>query len=326
MFLYKVSHAVRPAGSMVCFSQHYQCWHISHITVQRNDKMVNPTAVFLPLYLYPYNSSWDSVAKSIALHPDVSFQIVVAPNLVNVVPDINYVAHLRMLNNYTNVQTLGYVSTTWATRNITTVQEEIKSYASWTNYTTADIRVSGIFFDETPSANTTENISYMSGVTTFAKAALAPSRNKVVYNPGVNVDESWFKLADEIIIYENTWAAFNSTQLNMIPERLQSKSVYLIHNFTGDSDLQDDLVSNLTDHDLAGVFVTTRDGYTSISALWDDFCEALDQSISDDNDDNENEDDDDGETGDEDEDDEDNEDGDDEDDEEADCENDERDK
>ncbi|EHL03105.1 hypothetical protein M7I_0797 [Glarea lozoyensis 74030] len=56
------------------------------------------------------------------------------------------------------------------------------------------------------------------------------------------------------------------------------------------------------DHDLAGVFVTTRDGYTSISALWDDFCEAIDQSISDDNDNNENEDDDEGETGDEDED------------------------
>jgi hypothetical protein len=252
--------------------------------------MVNPASAFLPLYLYPYNSSWDGVAKSIARYPDVNFQIVVAPNLINVVPDVNYVTHLQVLNNYTNVQTLGYVSTAWATRNITVVQEEVKAYASWTDYAAANIQVSGIFFDEAPSANTTENLSYMSNVTTFAKGLLGPGRNKIIYNPGVMVDNSWFKLADEIVVYENTWAAFNWTRLNNIPPQLENKSIYLIHNFTGGRDVQDDLVSSLTDHNLAGVFVTTRDGYTSISTLWNSFCEALSESLSEFNDDSDDDD------------------------------------
>jgi hypothetical protein len=243
--------------------------------------MVNPTSIFLPLYLYPYNSSWDGISKSIAQYPDINFQIVVAPNLINVVPDVNYVTHLQVLNNYTNVQTLGYVSTSWATRNITAVQEEIKAYASWIDYAAANIQVSGIFFDEAPSANTTEKHSYMSNVTTFAKSLLGPGRNKIVYNPGVMVDSSWFKLADEIVVFEDTWASFNYTRLRNIPPQLENKSIYLIHNFTGWRDLQDDVVSKLTDHNLAGVYITTREGYSSISTLWNAFCESLSENLSD---------------------------------------------
>ena len=242
--------------------------------------MVNPTAIFLPLYLYPFNSSWDSVTKSIAQYPDLNFQIVVAPNLANVIPDVNYITHLQILNNYTNVQTLGYVPTNWATRNITTVQAEISCYAAWANFTAANIGVSGIFFDEAPSANTTDNLTYMSNVTAYARALLGHGKDKITYNPGVTVDESWYKIADEIIIYENTWAAFNLSKLIVIPEELQNKSIYLIHNFTGDTTLQNELISNLTEHNLAGAFVTTQDGYTAMSDLWEPFCEALGMSAS----------------------------------------------
>ncbi|KAG9229649.1 Spherulation-specific family 4 [Amylocarpus encephaloides] len=241
--------------------------------------MVNATAIFLPLYLYPFNSSWDSVTKSIAQYPDLNFQIVVAPNLINVIPDTNYITHLQILNNYTNVQTLGYVSTAWATRNITIVREEISCYAAWANYTAADIKVSGIFFDEAPSANSTDNMSYMANVTSLARELLGPGKDKITYNPGVVVDASWYNMAEEIIVFENTWSAFNLSKLEKVPPEIRSKSIYLIHSFTGDLGTQNELIGNLTDQSIAGAFVTTREGYTEISTLWDPFCEALNSVV-----------------------------------------------
>lgn len=240
--------------------------------------MVNATAIFLPLYLYPFNSSWDGVTKSIAQYPDLNFQIVIAPNLINVLPDINYITHLEILNNYTNVQTLGYVPTNWATRDIALVQQEINCYASWANFTAANIQVSGIFFDEAPSAPNTDNLSYMGNVTSYAKSLLGPGKNKITFNPGVTVNASWYNIADEIIIFEDTWAKFEQAGITPMPPELQQKSIYLIHNFTGDSDLQHDLISNLTEQHIAGAFVTTQDGYTSMSTLWPDFVDALDQA------------------------------------------------
>lgn len=244
--------------------------------------MVNPTFVFLPLYLYPINSSWENVTKSIVQYPDLNFQIVVAPNLINVIPDQNYITNLEILNNYTNVQTLGYVPTNWATRDMSLVQSEIDCYAAWANYTIANIRVSGIFFDEAPSAVNSENLSYMGNVSSYAKKALGAGRDRVTFNPGVIVDTAWYNLADDIIVYEDTWAKFNFTKLNStIPPNLLSKSITLIHNFTGDLSTQKEVVGNLIDANFGGTFITDQPGYTSISTIWYDFCEALSINIED---------------------------------------------
>ncbi|CAG8973527.1 hypothetical protein HYALB_00002853 [Hymenoscyphus albidus] len=252
--------------------------------------MVNPTAIFLPLYMYPINSSWDGVIRKIAEYRDVNFQIVIAPNLINVIPDINYLTQLEILNSHRNVQTLGYVPTHWATRDMALVQEEIDCYASWANYTDANIQVSGIFLDEAPSSPSPENLSYMSNVTAYAKSLLSPGKDKITFNPGVSVDATFYDIADEIIIFENTWANFQQAAIRPVPPEQQQKSIYLIHNFTAGSRLQDDLISNLTDQHVAGAYVTTQDGYTSMSRLWADLVDAIDHAgdkLSDDEDDDE---------------------------------------
>ncbi|KAF4626551.1 hypothetical protein G7Y89_g11607 [Cudoniella acicularis] len=253
--------------------------------------MVIPTFVFLPLYIYPINSSWANVTQSIQQYPDLNFQIVVAPNLINVIPDQNYITNLEILNNFTNVQTLGYVPTNWATRNITTVQSQISAYASWANYTKANISVSGIFFDEAPSVLNTDNLSYMTNVSAFAKQSLGAGRNTVMFNPGVTVDRAWYNISDAIIIFEDTWQKFNFTKLNStVPPDLVSQSITLIYNFTINSTMQTDVVSNLTGAKFGGTFITTQDGYTSLSALWPEFCEAVSINMTDELDDRDNDD------------------------------------
>jgi hypothetical protein len=123
--------------------------------------MVNPAFVFLPLYLYPYNaSSWVAITTAVAAFPTLKFQVVIAPNLSNIYPDLNYQRAISGLNNHTNVQTLGYVPTSWGNRDKATIKANV-SYYAWSNFTAANIAVQGIFFDEAPSFMSNDTLSYM---------------------------------------------------------------------------------------------------------------------------------------------------------------------
>ncbi|KAE8453724.1 hypothetical protein EG329_009235 [Mollisiaceae sp. DMI_Dod_QoI] len=238
--------------------------------------MVLSPFVFLPLYLYPYNlTSWSNITSSIAAHPQLNFHVVIAPNLINIFPDSNYETALNSLNNFTNVVTLGYVATSWTNRDISSVMGDIKSYAAWNNYTSANIAVQGIFFDEATSSASNDSLAYMKDITTFAKASLGPGRQHISFNPGVMVDPAYYDMADTINIFENAWSEFNVTALAAMPWDILAKSTYVIHNFTGDKYLQADLVSNLTDANVGGLLVTTQESYDSISTLWPQFCDSL---------------------------------------------------
>ncbi|CZR61097.1 uncharacterized protein PAC_10993 [Phialocephala subalpina] len=237
--------------------------------------VLNPF-VFLPLYLYPYNvTSWSNITTSIAAHPQLNFHIIIAPNLINVLPDLNYQSALNTLNNFTNVVTLGYVATSWTQRDISSVMGDISSYAAWNNYTSANIAVQGIFFDEATSSPANDSISYMKNVTAFAKTSLGPGRQHISLNPGVVVDPAYFDMADTVNIFENSWSEFNLTTLTAMPWDILAKSTYVIHNFAGDKYIQADLISNLTDANVGGLLVTTQDSYNEVSALWPQFCDSL---------------------------------------------------
>jgi hypothetical protein len=235
--------------------------------------MVHPF-VLLPLYLYPSNSAWNDLTSSIAANPNLQFQIVIAPNLNSTYPDENYQAGLTSLNSFTNVQTLGYVYTSWAGRNISTVEADINTYAGWTALPGADIGVSGIFFDEAPSEFTSETSSYMKSITSFARKALG-RRTQITFNPGVPVDASFYEIADTVNIFEDGWDAFNLTTLDVVDWDILAKSTYLVHSFTGDEELQADLISNLTDSNVGGMLITTQPDYSAFSDLWAEFCEGL---------------------------------------------------
>jgi hypothetical protein len=236
--------------------------------------MVN-MAIFLPLYLYPINSAWENITRAITEYPDLHFQIVVAPNLANGIPDPNYITGLQTLNNFPNVQTLGYVPTAWASRDLASVEAEVATYASWANYTGGNIHVSGIFFDEAPSILNSDNLSYMGNATAYAKQAFGPNPIHVTLNPGVPVANQWYNYADDIIVFENTYAQFDLALLDKISWDLMNKSIFVIHNFTGSSHLQRDLISNLTDSNVGAAYITTQEGYTEVSGLWSQLCYQL---------------------------------------------------
>ena len=87
-----------------------------------------------------------------------------------------------------DIQVIGYVSTAYAGRSESEVQEEIDRYTNWYG-------LDGIFFDEvSPSAQ-----PYYKDLYDYVK----DESDLVVLNPGAAVPESYEKAADIIIVYEN---------------------------------------------------------------------------------------------------------------------------
>ena len=87
-----------------------------------------------------------------------------------------------------DVKVVGYVSTAYAGRSQSDIEQEIDNYNAWYG-------VDGIFFDEvSPSAQ-----SYYEELYDYTKA----DDGMVILNPGASVPESYSEAADIIIVYEN---------------------------------------------------------------------------------------------------------------------------
>ena len=65
--------------------------------------------------------------------------------------------------------TVGYVRTTYGTRNLEEVFDDVRKYAGWGNDMGKGLAVKGIFFDETPNTYTADTVEYLNNITRFAK-------------------------------------------------------------------------------------------------------------------------------------------------------------
>lgn len=93
----------------------------------------------------------------------MQFTAIVNPNSgpgEGSLPNANYSQAITSLNALDNVRTVGYVATTWCTKNLSSVLDEVKVYSGWGEYDSS-LAMSGIFFDETPTHYTTEYVSYL---------------------------------------------------------------------------------------------------------------------------------------------------------------------
>ena len=105
-------------------------------------------------------------------YPDVQFLVIINPNSGpgnNSIMDPNFARELPKLNAKSNVHTIGYVRTGWATRDRRVVLDEVSNYASWANNNTADYELHGIFFDETPNNYSVQGEDYMKNIDNYVK-------------------------------------------------------------------------------------------------------------------------------------------------------------
>ena len=163
--------------------------------------VISATAVDLrmlvPLYSYPswYDPGsyvWDDVAAAAS---QVPITAIINPNNGpdGGPPNSDYVVGLAALHD-AGVTTLGYVYTSYGSRNLTNVISDIDLYAQYYN-------VSGIFLDEmAPGSNA---LPYYSQIYDYVKSKT--NLPIVVSNPGTQCDESFLTrpATDTAVTFEN---------------------------------------------------------------------------------------------------------------------------
>ncbi len=106
---------------------------------------------------------------------------------------------------YPHVQTLGYIRTDWGTRDNSTIRAEIAAYSGWSKF--QDLRLNGIFFDQTPykdEGNAREYLRNISATVRHSKGFLEPKL--VVHNPGRIPDVALVRYrTDMIVIFEGAY-------------------------------------------------------------------------------------------------------------------------
>lgn len=123
----------------------------------------------------------------ISTHPTVNFTIVINPGNgpgPDDLPDANYTRAIPTLSSYANVRLLGYVHTSYTTRNAAAVYRDIKTYAEWpTKSANPNLAVQGIFFDETPQQYSAHSLAYLQNLTQLTKGLNGLGSNPYVSSP-----------------------------------------------------------------------------------------------------------------------------------------------
>lgn len=131
-------------------------------------------------------------------HKDLNFTVIVNPlasegqNLDGPgtlpYPPSSYIEAIAGLRAHTNVQVVGYTTTSYGTRPNSIVNDEIRTYASWSE--TPGLALDGIFFDQTPYQSSNETLeaearNYLRNISLTVKHSQGFREPRlVIHNPG----------------------------------------------------------------------------------------------------------------------------------------------
>ncbi|KAF2638318.1 hypothetical protein P280DRAFT_520336 [Massarina eburnea CBS 473.64] len=178
-------------------------------------------SVILPLYIFPSPGAWDRFYELASLHPRIQFTAIVNPNSgpgEDSLPNEHYMLGIRRLHAFGNVRVVGYVPTTWCMKNLSLVLYEIAAYSRWGELDSS-LALNGIFFDETPTSFTTENMSFLRRITNAVRASPGLKEAYVVHNPGALPDEQYLRepdFADLTVIFEDTYSNWTARADSLI--------------------------------------------------------------------------------------------------------------
>ena len=115
-------------------------------------------------------------------HPRLKFMVIVNPSSgpgSSKYPNDQYTSALEQLHTYPNVETVGYVRTGYASRDIKDVISEVSVYAEWGSKSDA-LAMHGIFFDESPHEYSAAAVEFMHGANSAVKNATGLQGDRTV--------------------------------------------------------------------------------------------------------------------------------------------------
>jgi len=208
-----------------------------------------PVKLLVPLYMYP-GSAWDEIVT--AANSGVQIIAIINPNSGPVAsgPDSSYTTYMTKLKN-AGVTMVGYVHTSYGTRDLATVESEIDTYAS--KYP----GVVGIFLDEA-SADASEISYYTSVYSHITSKGMVHS----ILNPGTQPAQGYVAISTNIVIFESDAGSYKSNFASWVtcaPSAAQ-KSGYKYHfsgiAYAASSSQMTSLVSEFSAAGMGLVYVT----------------------------------------------------------------------
>ncbi|TQS37199.1 hypothetical protein Golomagni_02335 [Golovinomyces magnicellulatus] len=195
-------------------------------------------AIIVPLYVYPFPKAWDPLYKAIQNYKRLNFIVVINPengpgrqnygqfhygdeeDTISI-PDSNYIREIPKLNSFSNVLTVGYVSTNWAKRDLELVLGDIKIYSNWSkkhrNGSIPDLGVRGIFLDETLSCYTDTGAQFFKQLALFIRSEdIFGPNSLIIHNPGLIPDSRYMPYCDISVIFEESYSKYQRSDFSAI--------------------------------------------------------------------------------------------------------------
>ncbi|KFY27072.1 hypothetical protein V493_03707, partial [Pseudogymnoascus sp. VKM F-4281 (FW-2241)] len=205
----------------MCMFTSYRLARMSVDAIQRADL---PTGMSSPTSLRTVTDR-HAVIKE---RPDLKFIVVVNPHNGpggSPLPDANYTREIPLLNSYNNVQTLGYVATGYAKRDLQAIKNDIHTYSYWsTNVDVQNLKVEGIFFDETPGEYDAASANLLHEIQSEARLAYGfGSRCMLINNPGIIPDARLLHGPNITVVFEGTYATYQQHRVCSKLSKLKQK-------------------------------------------------------------------------------------------------------
>ncbi|KAF1835305.1 hypothetical protein BDW02DRAFT_588259 [Decorospora gaudefroyi] len=247
--------------------------------------MVDSGSVIVPLYVYPSAGAWDPVYNIASSYPRINFTAIV--NIHNgpgegALPNAEYSTAIGTLNSLTNVRTIGYVATTWCTKNLSSVLDDIFTYSFWGEYDPS-LALNGIFVDETPTQYSPDFVSYLGAIAQAVQDSIGLKDSYIVHNPGalpepVYLDNAISSEPDLTIIFENSFSNWTEegAEISEVTQAYDSRRLaLLVHSMP-------DLTANETTSTLQqllavghNIWLTGTSNYTEFDGVLPVFIDCL---------------------------------------------------
>ena len=212
-------------------------------------------STFVPAYFYASNI-WD---QAINTRPDPTVILLNVDNGVGTSP-LSHFQSLVKQAQAAGITVLGYSSTEYGARSISSVESEINDYKSWYG-------VNGIFLDLTQG--TSGEFSYYQTLANYVRSKI--SGGIVWLNPGSYPEPNFMSIANVVMVFEGSYSAYLSDQVpSWISQYSPSQFANVVHD-TPQSDLASAI--NLSRKRRAGhLFVTdlsaSGNPYGALPSYW----------------------------------------------------------
>ena len=158
----------------------------------------------VPAYFNPVSNpeAWNSLTNAA---PKIPLSAIMNPDSgPGNAQDVNYLTVTTSLRN-AGGHILGYVATSYGTRPITDVINDVNRYIAW-------YPIDGIFLDEMTNDADSSHYTYYQSIYNQIKAINYNYR--VIGNPGTNTQEAYLTTptADALVVFENTARSYNKFQ------------------------------------------------------------------------------------------------------------------